>query len=170
MNRDFRPYEGQFFGVFGNLNLNPYTHKGSAPERHTEPRSGPGKAVSTQPHPLEVSPTKVRPSEVDDKVCKGILDEIDQASPEPEKVWRTGALVFPGHPCFISGLNHAIFCPSETAARKRREMILAHPGHEVWANAPYEQLLGSALAEAAAEGRVAILLDEEGREVKRWVL
>ena len=89
MNRDFRPYEGQFFGVFGNLNLNPYTHKGSAPERHTEPRSGPGKAVSTQPHPLEVSPTKVRPSEVDDKVCKGILDEISEASPDREWLYCT---------------------------------------------------------------------------------
>ena len=112
-------------------------------------------------------PTKVRPSEVDDKVCKGILDEINEASPEPEKVWRGGVNVRKGSPV-ATGTDECF--TSEVAAWRARSRYLAVSLTEAYADSPFEQPLGVALALARGVGNPLILLDEEGREVKRWVI
>ena len=110
-------------------------------------------------------PTKVRPSEVDDKVCKGILDEINEASPEPQKVWRAGVLIDRGHPLH-DGCDKCHV--SEVAAWRWRARSLVSAPSTPWSNTPYEEDLAKALGESKECNHPLVLLDEEGREVRRW--
>ena len=138
----------------------------STPERHTGHPGGKQEGFSAHPHPLEISHTKVRPSEVDNKVCKGILDEISEASPDREWVWRipcASAYI----PITHLHLRHkGCVYPTKEDAAGAGSIVERYDADE-----PIMCELGTVLAEAKRLGVGTIILCDANLNVlKEWVI
>ena len=107
------------------------------------------------------------------EICAPILEYLENATPEPEFVWQSGVVCLAGHP-FYMGLSSeedvAGVFPDEIIALCVRLKELAYPEFVEEVMAPARQYLPDALNDAKEEGLPLVLLDEEGREVRRWVL
>ena len=111
-------------------------------------------------------PIKVRPSEVDDGVCKGIVDEISEADPDREWVWRHGLSIVAG----VSNGRRYVFADEGTARAAASRLLAMHPGF-YRAGEPYPQELAAALSEppcTATPIRTVQLLDANLNVLREW--
>ena len=89
---------------------------------------------------------------------------------EPEYVWRSGVSVYKGHPMYPGNeWVKGVFADELTALRARINE-LAHPKFVREVFEPCSELLADTFARARKDGVPVVLLDEEGNEVRRWVL
>ena len=103
-------------------------------------------------------------------ICAPFLEYLENATPEPEKVWACGLRL---KPQLASCGRRERFTTEVAAWRGRSRKLAGWPGSYTVERDPFSETVPEALAKPASGTTpiyAVILRDEQGREVKRWVL